>query len=139
MSVEKLQKAFKKHETKEYKWRLNQLVQICKGLKEMETEICEAMRVDLGRDMFLNYMAEVSFLEAGAKHDARHLKDWMKRTKEEIELGLCPGAAYTQYEPLGVVAVYGSWNAPFVTTMKPLIQAITAGNCVIVKPSEISV
>jgi len=49
---------------------------------------------------------------------------------------LCPGAAYTKYEPLGVVAVFGSWNAPFVTTLKPVIQAITAGNCVLVKPSE---
>jgi len=52
-------------------------VQICKGIKEMETEICEAMRADLGRDMFLNYMAEVAFLETSAKHDARHLKEWM--------------------------------------------------------------
>ena len=49
---------------------------------------------------------------------------------------MCPGAAYTKYEPLGVVGVFGSWNAPFVTTLKPVIQAITAGNCVIIKPSE---
>ena len=111
-------------------------MQICKGLKEMETEICEAMHADLGRDMFWNYLAEVSFLETSAKHDARHLKEWMAQTKEEIELALCPGAAYTKYEPLGVVAVFGSWNAPFVTTLKPVIQAITAGNCCIVKPSE---
>lgn len=102
----------------------------------METEICEAMHSDLGRDMFLNYIAEVAFLEASTKHDARHLKEWMKQQKEEIELMLCPGAAYTKYEPLGVVGVFGSWNAPFVTTLKPLIQAITAGNCVIIKPSE---
>ena len=52
-------------------------MQICKGLKEMETEICEAMHADLGRDMFWNYLAEVAFLETSAKHDARHLKEWM--------------------------------------------------------------
>ena len=102
----------------------------------METEICEAMRADLGRDMFLNFIAEVAFLEASAKHDARNLETWMKQTHEEIELLLCPGSAFTKYEPMGVVGVFGSWNAPFVTPIKPLIQAITAGNCVIVKPSE---
>ena len=102
----------------------------------METEICEAMHADLGRDMFLNYVAEVASLDASCKHDARHLKEYMKKQPEEIELLLCPGSAYTMFEPLGVVAVFGSWNAPFITTMKPLIQAITAGNCVIVKPSE---
>lgn len=135
-TFEKLTKAFKTHETKKYKFRLQQLHQVLKGLKEMETEICEAMRSDLGRDMFLNYIAEVAFLEASVKHDCRHLKKWMEKTHEEIELLLCPGSAYTVYEPLGVVGVFGSWNAPFVTTMKPLIQAIAAGNCVIVKPSE---
>lgn len=43
----------------------------------MENEICEAMRADLGRDLFINYFAEVLFLEASVKHDARHMKEWM--------------------------------------------------------------
>lgn len=62
----------------------------------------------------------------------------MKDIKEEMELILAPGQCWTRYEPLGVVAVFGSWNAPIVTTLKPLVQAITAGNCCLVKPSEIS-
>ena len=114
------------------------LKQFGRGLKIMEKEICEAMRVDLGRDMFVNWIGEVSMLEAGLQHELKHVKDWMKDHPEEVELLHAPGSAYTRYEPLGVVAVIGSWNAPFVTTLKPLMQAITAGNCVIVKPSEIS-
>ena len=43
-----------------------------------------------------------------------------------------------QYEPLGVVLVFGSWNYPYVVTLKPLAGAIAAGNCAIVKPSEMS-
>jgi aldehyde dehydrogenase (NAD+) len=111
---------------------------VIKGLKEMQDELCEAMRLDLGRDPFLNYVGEVAFVEAGARFDIAHLNEWRQDHREKMELILAPGQVYTRYEPLGVVAVIGSWNAPMVTTLKPLVQAITAGNCCIVKPSEIS-
>jgi len=100
---------------------MEQLGNISKGLREMNDEMCEAMRIDLGRDLFLNYIAEVAFLEAGVIHDAKHLKEWMKDHSEELELLLAPGTVKTRYEPLGVVGVFGSWNAPFVTTLKPMI------------------
>ena len=45
----------------------------------------------------------------------------MKDHREEIELLLSPGSAFTRYEPLGVVGVFGAWNAPFVTALKPMI------------------
>jgi len=109
------------------------------GIQTMQTELCEAMRKDLGRDMFLNYVAELAGLEASVLHDKKHVKEWMLDHREETELFFAPGQSYTRYEPLGVVVVIGSWNAPMVTTLKPLLQALTAGNCVIVKPSEISV
>lgn len=92
-----------------------------KGVTEMNDEFCEAMRLDLGRDLFLNYVAEVLFLQAGIKHDGTNLKNWMKDVPEEIELLLMPGQAITRYEPLGVVGVFGSWNAPFITTLKPMV------------------
>ena len=98
-----------------------QLDKIWIGLEEMKDEMCEAMRIDLGRDLFLNFIAEVAFLQAAVRHDARSLKGWMKDHREEIELLLSPGSAFTRYEPLGVVGVFGAWNAPFVTALKPLI------------------
>eukprot|EP00354_Favella_ehrenbergii_P012098 CAMPEP_0170461102 /NCGR_PEP_ID=MMETSP0123-20130129/7153_1 /TAXON_ID=182087 /ORGANISM="Favella ehrenbergii, Strain Fehren 1" /LENGTH=465 /DNA_ID=CAMNT_0010726077 /DNA_START=291 /DNA_END=1688 /DNA_ORIENTATION=+ len=108
------------------------------GVKEMQDELCEAMRKDLGRDMFINYIMEIMLIEASLKHEFNHLSEWMKEHPEEVELLHTPGQCFSHYEPLGVVAVFGSWNAPLVTTLKPLMQAISAGNCVIVKPSEIS-
>ena len=51
-------------------------------------------------------------------------------------LRLAPGSTKVHYEPLGVVLVFGSWNYPYVVTLKPLVQAITSGNCVVIKPSE---
>lgn len=60
-------------------------------------------------------------LQATAEHDANHMKSWMEDKPENVELLLAPGSGYTRYEPLGVVAVIGSWNAPLVTTLKPMI------------------
>jgi aldehyde dehydrogenase (NAD+) len=49
---------------------------------------------------------------------------------------LAPARTYIRYEPLGVTAIYGSWNYPITTILKPLVQCITAGNPAILKPSE---
>ena len=77
-------------------------------------------------------------IEAGLKHEYDNVRNWMSDHPEEYEIIAAPANVFTRYEPLGVVAVIGSWNAPIVTTLKPLMQAITAGNCAIVKPSEMA-
>jgi aldehyde dehydrogenase (NAD+) len=51
---------------------------------------------------------------------------------------LAPCKTAIKYEPLGVALIYGSWNYPFVVTLKPLSQAITCGNCAVIKPSEMA-
>lgn len=76
---------------------------------------------------------------AAAEHDLKHLSEYMKDIKTETELLIMPGTTMVHYEPLGVVAVYSAWNYPVLTALKPLVQAITTGNCIIMKPSEIAV
>jgi len=49
-----------------------------------------------------------------------------------------PNSTKIRYEPLGVALIYGSWNFPYFVTLKPLANAIAAGNCAIIKPSEMS-
>lgn len=49
-----------------------------------------------------------------------------------------PAKSKILYEPLGVVCIMGSWNFPLYTTLAPLIHAIAAGNCAVIKPSEIA-
>ena len=104
----------------------------------MENELNEATLKDHGRGLFMNYLIEIGGLVAAINYDAQNLKTWMKDNPAEVSLTLAPGRAFTRYEPLGVVAVIGAWNAPYSTTLKPLSAAIAAGNCVIVKPSEMS-
>jgi aldehyde dehydrogenase (NAD+) len=57
---------------------------------------------------------------------------------EKTELLLAPGKTFIQHEPLGVAAVFGAWNYPFILIFKPMIQAITTGNCCLIKPSELT-
>ena len=56
----------------------------------------------------------------------------------DTPLMLGPAKSYLQREPLGVVAILGSWNYPLATTLAPVVSAITAGNCVLLKPSEMA-
>jgi len=62
----------------------------------------------------------------------------MKPEHVDMPIMLGPAQASTLYEPLGTVCVIGSWNFPLFTTVMPIVQVIAAGNCAVVKPSEIS-
>lgn len=60
----------------------------------------------------------------------------MANDKKETPLVLFPSNIYHKYEPLGVTLIIGSWNYPFSSILCPMISAISAGNCIVVKPSE---
>jgi aldehyde dehydrogenase (NAD+) len=62
----------------------------------------------------------------------------MKDINEETELLMAPGKTIIRYEPMGVVGIFSAWNYPIMTAIKPVIQSITSGNALILKPSEIS-
>jgi len=62
----------------------------------------------------------------------------MKDDIRDTPLPLAPAKTMIRYEPLGVALIFGSWNYPYVVGLKPLCQAITSGNCAVLKPSEMS-
>jgi acyl-CoA reductase-like NAD-dependent aldehyde dehydrogenase len=62
----------------------------------------------------------------------------VKDVPVDTSLKFAPASSSISYEPLGVALIYGSWNYPFIVTLKPLAQAITAGNLAILKPSEMA-
>ena len=62
----------------------------------------------------------------------------MKDDSRDTPLMLAPAKTFVRYEPLGVVLIFGSWNYPYVVNLKPLCQAITSGNCAVIKPSEMA-
>ena len=72
------------------------------------------------------------------QHARRHLKKWMKPRRVGSTWFLLPSSAYVLYQPLGVAGVIGAWNYQLLLTLGPLVDALAAGNHVMVKPSEIT-
>ena len=92
---------------------------------------------DLGRSHFWTEVSEVSTLIDFCNHHVDFLDDYMKNVDCDPSVIWAPSSSYIQYEPLGVALIMGSWNFPYFVTLKPLITCIAAGNCAIIKPSEL--
>lgn len=123
--------------TRPVRWRIEQLRGIERMLDEREDEIVQALAEDLGRDPFESWMTDILDLKIEARHARKHLRRWMRSRPQLLPLAQMPALGWVQYEPLGVVLVIGAWNVPVLVTLGPLINAVSAGNCVVVKPSEL--
>ena len=137
-AFEKLKATFKSGKTKTIEWRKKMIGKFMQGLDEMKAEFGVSLKEDLGRDPFMTEVAENTLLREGAKHELLHLEEWMADEPIPTEMLMMPAESVIRYEPLGVVGVFGAWNFPYATTLRPMLNAIIAGNCVLVKPSEIS-
>ncbi|CAI2365289.1 unnamed protein product [Moneuplotes crassus] len=133
-----LRKAFYTDKTHDIKWRRKQLGQIILAFEEMKEEISVALEKDLGRDHFISLYQEITAIPNRAKEDSANLEYYMKPEKRDTPVLLAPAKSRMVYQPLGAVCIYGAWNYPFVTTFSPLICAVAAGNCALVKPSEMA-
>lgn len=133
-----LRKTFRSGKTKAKAWRKAQLQQVIVGMNAMKDEMIEAVVKDLGRDPWNTELAEINGCISDATWNLSHIDAMMADIGTETEMLNFPGKTVIQYEPLGVVGIYGTWNYPFLLTLQPLIQCLVTGNCALVKPSEIS-
>lgn len=122
--------------TKPVEFRLAQLKRLKAAILERQTDIVQAVKDDLGRPEYEGYFEVAVLMELN--HIIKHLKSWAKPRKVGLPLAYLPGSAWVQPEPLGVVLIIGPWNYPFQLVMSPLMGAIAAGNCAIIKPSELA-
>ena len=122
--------------TKNLDFRIEQLKKLKAAIKEREPEIIQALNQDLGKPELEAYI-ELAVLQ-DINEAIKNLKSWAKPKKVKTPLTQFPASAYIQSEPLGVVLIISPWNYPFSLMIAPLIGAIAAGNCAIVKPSEVS-
>lgn len=128
---------FNSDKTKDVAFRLEQLQRLRQLVANAGPQVIAALKDDLGRPEFEAYAFEVGVLQE-IDYAIRHLRSWVKPQRAALPLSQRPGAAWVQPEPLGVVLIMGPWNYPFQLMLSPLVGAIAAGNCAILKPSELA-
>ena len=118
--------------------RLNGLTALDRALRASRVAIAEAISADFGhRAHEETILAEVVPSLAAIRFARKHLRRWMRPERRRVDIGFRPGRAFVQWQPLGCVAIVSPWNYPLLLTVSPLVDAVAAGNRVIVKPSEL--
>ncbi|MFA9398030.1 MAG: aldehyde dehydrogenase [Clostridiaceae bacterium] len=129
------QKFFDDGKTKTYEFRLEQLRKLKQMIKKNENEIIEALYLDLHKPTVESFISEIGFMYEEINYSIKHLKSWMKTKKVSTPIVLSPSKSFIYSEPLGVILIIGPWNYPFQLLLAPLVGAISAGNCAMIKPS----
>lgn len=133
--VEKQKAFFEKNRTKSYEFRQKALLRLKRTIMYYEKEIEEALRQDLGKSDFEAYMTEVGMTLSELNYVEKHLRSWIKERSVLTPLAHFPAKSFEVPEPYGTVLIMAPWNYPFMLCMEPLIGAIAAGNCCVIKPS----
>ena len=103
-----------------------------------EGDITAALRSDLNKAPTESYMCEAGLTLSERSFVEKQLGRWMADRPHLTPLAQFPARSFTVREPYGVVLIMSPWNYPFLLTVEPLIGAIAAGNCCVVKPSAYS-
>lgn len=133
--LKKQRSFFEKGVTKAYGFRQAALARLEQALTVYEEELCRALHTDLHKSPSESYMAEVGLTKAELRFVRRHLYRWMRPQRQMTEVSQIPARAYSLSEPYGVVLIMAPWNYPVLLCLEPLIDAIAAGNCAVLKPS----
>ena len=129
---------FQSHITKTINWRIEQLTKIKQLVIEHEQDFLLALKEDLAKPFQESWLVEVSYVVNDINHCLKHLNKWLKPHKVSTPITTQPGKSFIQAEPLGTVLIIGAWNYPMQLILAPLVAVISAGNCAVLKPSELA-
>lgn len=133
------QKAFfKTQQTKNLRFRKMYLEKLRDLILENENLLYEAIYKDFGKSKFDTFTTEISFILNDTKYYLKNLKSLSKPKKVRTNLANQFGKSRIHNEPLGNILVIGAWNYPYQLSLSPIVAALSAGNCCILKPSEIA-
>lgn len=130
---------FKSGKTKSVSFRIKQLKQLKKAIIAYESRILEALYKDLRKCETEGYLTEVGFVLNDLEEAIAKTKRWAKPKPVGTPLFHQKGESYIYPEPYGVTLIIAPWNYPFQLLLAPLVGAIAAGNCCVLKPSEYAV
>ena len=133
--VESEKHFFRTGVTRGVDFRIDMLKKFRKAIIENDELISAALKADLNKQTFESYMCETGLLLEEINFHIKRLKKWSKTRRVKSGIGQLPGKSYVCPEPYGVVLIMAPWNYPVQLCLMPLVGAISAGNCAVVKPS----
>lgn len=116
-------------------WRLQALARLEAAIRKDEGLLYQALKDDLGKCAYEASMTEVGLVLSELRLARRKLRHWARPARRLPSLAQIPGSARIYKEPYGLVLIMSPWNYPVQLTLIPLIAAVAAGNCALVKPS----
>ncbi|MEO8771415.1 MAG: aldehyde dehydrogenase [Ferruginibacter sp.] len=122
--------------TRSFEFRKQQLQKLKAALEKHEQTIYAALFEDLKKSQEESWVTENGFVYVEINNTLKHLSGWMQPEKVSTNLLNLPSKSFIISEPLGVVLIIAPWNYPFQLLFNPLVGAIAAGNCVVLKSSE---
>ncbi|MDL2301358.1 aldehyde dehydrogenase [Lachnospiraceae bacterium OttesenSCG-928-D06] len=133
--VQKQRDFFQTGKTLDMAFRREALRRLGRTINNHKEEICQALYDDLGKSEMEARMCEVDLSLTELKHVYKHMNLWSAKHYVKTGLANFPGVSFVAREPYGVTLIMAPWNYPFLLSIEPLIGAIAAGNCCIIKPS----
>ncbi|MGN1147568.1 MAG: aldehyde dehydrogenase [Lachnospiraceae bacterium] len=142
MDIEKIVKNqrtfFNSGKTFDVHYRIEMLQKLKSTIQKYEQEIGAALYTDLGKSETESYMCETGLTLSELSYQIKHIKGWSRNRRRKTDLANFHAKSFTVQEPYGCVLIMSPWNYPFMLCMEPMIGAIAAGNCCILKPSAYS-
>ena len=134
--IERQRAFFRTGATRPLAFRRAQLRNLGDAIEKHEQALFDALHGDLRKSPYQAYTTEIGIVLAELQHARRHLPAWMKPRRRHAPLLSWPSRGWVRPEPRGVALILGPWNYPFQLLLSPLVGAIAAGNCAVLKPSE---
>lgn len=133
--VNKQRDFFATGQTLDLSFRVEQLRRLKSCIKSRQEEIFAALKKDLNKAPYESYATEVGLVLEEISFALKHLPQWVRPRKVKTPLVSFPGQSYIYPQPYGVALIMSPWNYPFMLTLVPLVGALAAGNCAVLKPS----
>lgn len=136
--IQKQRNFFLQGKTKNVSYRIEMLKMLQRLIQNNEQVLMDALKEDLNKSEFDSYLTEIGIVLEEIRFTLRHLRKWAKPRRVKATLATFGSKGYIYPEPYGVALVIAPWNYPFQLAVAPLVGAIAAGNCAILKPSELT-
>ena len=136
--VDRQRAFFDSGRTRPVEFRLQNLRALEQAIRSRERAILAAVQADLRKSEVEGFATELGMALEELKHIRQRVKSWARPRRVTPHWAQLPGSAWIYPEPYGVTLIIGPWNFPFLLMIAPLIGAIAAGNCAILKPSELA-